>query len=241
MCLSGSTVTPDLRAEEAARAQVVVAAVPATVFDRDRRRDRPPIEREELADVAAAVGGGGERRGIPAEVVLRAVGVAESVDVRGLRRRATGTRRPRSTTTSRPDSSPRAPTSRRPASARQSPCTPRRAAAASPEKSSPGPNAPVVSRLTSPENGRSVKNVVARLAAESIARPKSEPGRDVAVALDDGDDRRRVLEDAALDVAKPPGRFVVRMIVARDGVRGRLGRVGLVGERARRADRSRQP
>jgi hypothetical protein len=44
----------------------------------------------------------------------------------------------------------------------------------SPEKSSPGPKAPVVRRLTSPVNGRSVKNVVAKLAAESIARSKSD-------------------------------------------------------------------
>ena len=40
---------------------------------------------------------------------------------------------------------------------------------------------------------------------------------DLGLALDDGDDRRRVLEDAALDVAEPPRRFGVRVIVARDG------------------------
>ena len=130
-------------------------------------------KRVELADVAAAVGRGGERRGISAEVFLLAVGIAELVDcarrsTRGLERRPRG-----STTTDRPDSSPRAPTSRRPASARRSPCRRRRAARNRRRTDSPGPKALVVSRLTSPENGRSVKNVVARLAAESIARPKS--------------------------------------------------------------------
>jgi hypothetical protein len=47
----------------------------------------------------------------------------------------------------------------------------------SPEnRSSRAKNALVVSRLTSPENGRSLKNVVARLAADSTARPNSVLG-----------------------------------------------------------------
>ena len=47
----------------------------------------------------------------------------------------------------------------------------------SPENRSPGANAPVVSRFTSPESVESENRLVATLAAESIARHNIEPCR----------------------------------------------------------------
>jgi hypothetical protein len=46
-----------------------------------------------------------------------------------------------------------------------------------PENRSPGANAPVVSRLTSPESDMSPKRLPAALAVESIARHSADPGR----------------------------------------------------------------
>src|SRR5918996_1549103 len=45
----------------------------------------------------------------------------------------------------------------------------------SPNANAPGPNADVVRKFTSPENGVAVKNDAAMFAALSKARPKSDP------------------------------------------------------------------
>jgi hypothetical protein len=53
----------------------------------------------------------------------------------------------------------------------------------------------------------------------------------VIISVDDGHDRRRVLQDASLDVSQAEGGFVVRMIVFGD-IRRRVGVVRLIHERA---------
>ena len=98
-------------------------------------------------------------------------------------------------------SSPRGSSSRRRRRARRAPDRRRRAATPSPRASRPAPTAPVVRKLTSPENGKSVKSDVATLAAEPIARPNSEPFGGTARRRSA---RRsaRILEDAALEMAQ---------------------------------------